>query len=171
MVETLDIKVTKVAKSRLSQIDFGNIPFGKVYADHMFLADFRKGDWGNFRVQPYGHILVSPATPALHYGQQIFEGVKAYKGERNETMVFRPLDNWKRMNISADRICMPYLPEDIFMEGMDTLIRLDRDWIPTAQGSSLYIRPFMFSAEEYIGIRPSLDFTFMIINSPVGPYY
>jgi branched-chain amino acid aminotransferase len=171
MVETLDIKINKVAASRLSQVDFNNIPFGKVYADHMFLADYRNGDWGNFRVVPYGHIQVSPATPALHYGQSIFEGLKAFKNDKGEALVFRPLDNWKRMNISADRMCMPYLPEDIFMEGLETLIRMDRNWIPTTPGSSLYIRPFMFSAEEYIGIRPSQDFTFMIFNSPVGPYY
>ena len=171
MVDTQNIKTSKVAKSRLSQVDFHDIPFGKVYADHMFMADYRQGDWNNFRVVPYGHMLVSPATPAIHYGQSIFEGLKACKNEKGEALVFRPLDNWKRMNISADRMCMPYLPEDIFMEGLETLIRLDRDWIPTAPGSSFYIRPFMFSAEEYIGIRPSLDFTFMIINSPVGPYY
>lgn len=171
MVETLDIKVSKTGASRLPKIDFSNIPFGKVYTDHMFAADFRKGDWGNCRVVPFGLIQVSPATPALHYGQSIFEGLKAYKNDKGEALVFRPLDNWKRMNNSADRMCMPYLPEDIFMEGMEALIRLDRDWIPTVTGSSLYIRPFMFSAEEYIGIRPSQDFTFMIINSPVGPYY
>lgn len=171
MVETLNIKVTKAPVSRLPHVDFHNIPFGKVYADHMFAADFRKGDWGNCRVFPYGMIQVSPATPALHYGQTIFEGLKAYKNDKGEALVFRPLDNWRRMNSSADRMCMPYLPEDIFMEGMEALIRLDRDWIPTTTGSSFYIRPFMFSAEEYIGIRPSLDFTFMIINSPVGPYY
>lgn len=171
MVEALDIKVTRVGVSRLPHVDFNNIPFGKVYADHMFAADFRKGDWGNCRVTPYGLIQVSPATPALHYGQTIFEGLKAFKNDKGEALVFRPLDNWKRMNISADRMCMPYLPEDVFMEGMETLVRLDREWIPTTPGSSFYIRPFMFSAEEYIGIRPSLDFTFMIINSPVGPYY
>jgi len=171
MVETQKIEIQKTTKSRLSQVDFRDIPFGKVYADHMFMADFRDGDWKNLRVVPYGKMQVSPATPAIHYGQSIFEGLKAYKNEQNEALVFRPLDNWKRMNISAERMCMPYLPEDIFMEGMRTLIDMDRDWIPTTDGSSLYIRPFMFSADEYIGIRPSLDFTFMIINSPVGPYY
>lgn len=171
MVETLKIKINKAPKSSLPEVDFQNIPFGKVYADHMFMADFRDGDWRNLRVVPYGHMLVSPATPAIHYGQSIFEGLKAYKNKKGEALVFRPLDNWKRMNVSSDRMCMPYLPEDIFMEGIQTLINLDRDWIPTAKGSSLYIRPFMFSADEYIGIRPSLDFTFMIINSPVGPYY
>lgn len=171
MVEALKIDTRKTAKSRLKEVDFHDIPFGKVYADHMFMADYRQGDWGNLRIVPYGHMLVSPATPAIHYGQSIFEGLKALKRKDNKALIFRPLDNWKRMNISADRMCMPYLPEDIFMEGIQSLIDLDRDWIPTTEGSSLYIRPFMFSADEYIGIRPSLDFTFMIINSPVGPYY
>ena len=171
MIETLKIEINKTAKSRISEVNFHDIPFGKVYADHMFMADFRNGDWRNLRVVPYGHMLISPATPAIHYGQSIFEGLKAYKNDRGEALIFRPLDNWKRMNISADRMCMPYLPEDIFMEGIHTLMELDRDWIPITEGSSFYIRPFMFSADEYIGIRPSLDFTFMIINSPVGPYY
>lgn len=171
MVETQKIEIRKTAKSRLQEVDFNDIPFGKIYTDHMFMADFRKGDWGNLRVVPYGNILVSPATPAIHYGQSIFEGLKAYSNEEKQALVFRPLDNWRRMNISAERMCMPYLPEDVFMEGIQMLIELDRDWIPTTEGSSLYIRPFMFSSDEYIGIRPSLDFTFMIINSPVGPYY
>lgn len=171
MVETLKIDTRKTSKSRLKEVDFHNIPFGKVYADHMFMADYRKGDWRNLRIVPYGRMEVSPATPAIHYGQSIFEGLKALKSKTNKALVFRPLDNWKRMNVSAERMCMPYLPEDIFMEGIQSLIDLDRDWIPTTEGSSLYIRPFMFSADEYIGIRPSLDFTFMIINSPVGPYY
>jgi branched-chain amino acid aminotransferase len=170
-VEVLKIDIKKTAKSRLNEVNFQSIPFGKVYADHMFIADYRKGDWQNLRVIPYGPMTVSPATPAIHYGQSIFEGLKALKNEKGEALVFRPLDHWKRMNISADRMCMPYLPEDIFMEGIRSLIELDRSWIPTVAGSSFYIRPFMFSADEYIGIRPSVDFTFMIINSPVGPYY
>ncbi len=171
MVETLKIQVQKTDKSRKAQVDFNNLPFGKIFADHMFLADYRNGDWSDFRVVPYGHMQVSPATPAIHYGQSIFEGLKAYRGTNGEALVFRPYDNWKRMNVSADRMCMPYLPEDVFMEGLRSLLKLDRDWIPSSEGSSLYIRPFMFSADEYIGIRPSQDFTFMIINSPVGPYY
>ena len=170
-MESLKIDIKKTTQSRLKEVDFHNIPFGKVYADHMFMADYSKGDWHNLRVVPYGPITVSPATPAIHYGQSIFEGLKALKNDRGEALVFRSLDNWKRMNISGERMCMPYLPEDIFMDGMRTLIGLDRDWIPTTEGSSLYIRPFLFSADEYIGIRPSVDFTFMIINSPVGPYY
>jgi len=171
MVETMKIAVEKVAKSRINEVDFANIPFGKIYTDHMFMADYRNGEWNNFRIMPYGYMPISPATPALHYGQSIFEGMKAYRGPEGEALVFRPLDNWKRMNISADRICMPHIPEELFMESLSALINLDRNWIPDTQGASLYIRPFMFSADEYIGIKPSDDFTFMIILCPVGSYY
>ncbi len=172
MVDTLSISKTRISESRLSKTDFSNLPFGKVYTDHMFMADYRDGDWKKFRIVPYGAMPISPATPALHYGQSIFEGMKAYPSEDGkEALVFRPLDNWKRMNISAERMCMPPLPEELFMESLAALIEFDRAWIPTQEGSSLYIRPFMFSADEFIGIRPSLDFTFMIILSPAGPYY
>ncbi len=172
MVDTIKISTSRVAESRLAKVDLANIPFGKVYTDHMFMADYRDGEWKNLRILPYGYMPISPATPALHYGQSIFEGVKAYPSEKGkEALVFRPLDNWKRMNISAERMCMPAIPEELFIESLSALIDLDRAWIPETEGSSLYIRPFMFSADEYIGIRPSLDFTFMIILSPVGPYY
>lgn len=171
MVDTLKIEIERTSQSKLSKTDFNNIPFGKVYTDHMFMADFRNGEWKNFKVVPYGYIPVSPASPAIHYGQSIFEGLKAFKNKDHDALVFRPLDNWKRMNKSGERMCMPNLPEEIFMEGMRTLIDLDRDWIPTTEGSSLYIRPFLFSADEYVGIRPSENWTFMIITSPVGAYY
>ena len=171
MVDTQKISIQKVKQSRVHEVDFANIPFGKIYTDHMFMADYRNGEWGNLRVMPYGYMPISPATPALHYGQSIFEGMKALKNASGETLVFRPLDNWNRMNISAERMCMPQLPEELFMESMSTLIDLDRSWIPQVEGSSLYIRPFMFSADEYIGIRASQDFTFMIILCPVGAYY
>lgn len=171
MVETQKIGIQKVGQSRLPEVDFNNIPFGKIYTDHMFMADYRNGEWGNMRILPYGYMPISPATPALHYGQSIFEGMKALPGISGETLVFRPHDNWMRMNISGERMCMPHIPEELFMESLSTLIDLDRNWIPTAPGSSLYIRPFLFSADEYIGIRASQDFTFMIILSPVGAYY
>lgn len=171
MIDTLKIQVDKVKKSRLPEVDFANLPFGKVYTDHMFVADFRDGEWKNARIIPYGKIEVSPATPALHYGQSIFEGMKAYPSSSGDALVFRPHDNLKRLNISAERMCMPAVPEELFMEGLSTLLEVDRKWIPNGTGSSLYIRPFLFSADEYIGIRPSQDFTFMIILSPVGAYY
>ncbi len=172
MVDTIRIATTKVSQSRLPGIDFSNLPFGKVFTDHMFMADFRNGEWKNFRIIPYGYMPMSPASPTVHYGQSIFEGMKAYaSGSGNEALVFRPLENWKRMNISAERMCMPSIPEELFMESLAAIIDLDRDWIPKEEGSSLYIRPFMFSSDEYIGIRPSQDFTFMILLSPTGPYY
>lgn len=171
MVATESISVERVKHSRISQVDFAELPFGKIYTDHMFMADYRDGEWKNFRVVPYGHISVSPATPAIHYGQSIFEGMKAMKSPSGEVLVFRAADNWMRLNISGERMCMPHIPEELFMEGLSTLIALDQNWIPKSAGSSLYVRPFLFSADEYIGIRPSQDFTFMIILSPVGPYY
>lgn len=171
MTETLKIDIERVSESRLLKTDFGHLPFGKVYTDHMFVADYRNGQWGNPRIIPFGHMPVSPASPALHYGQSIFEGIKAHKSSKNEVLIFRPLDNLKRMNISAERMCMPPVPEELYIEGMRELIELDREWIPTTEGSSLYIRPFMFSADEYIGIRPSETYTFMIILSPAGHYY
>lgn len=171
MVDLDKITIQKTAKTRISEVDFDNIPFGKVYSDHMFMADYRDSQWGNFRIIPYGYMPVSPATPAIHYGQAIFEGLKAYRNDNGEALIFRPLSNWERMNVSAERMCMPTIPEELFMEGMNTLLDLDRDWIPSNEGSSLYIRPFMFSADEYIGIRPSDNFTFMIITCPVGAYY
>lgn len=171
MVATETIRIERVKNSRISQVDFSDLPFGKIYTDHMFMADYRGGEWKNFRIVPYGHISVSPATPAIHYGQSIFEGMKAMKSPTGEVLVFRAADNWMRLNISGERMCMPHVPEELFMEGLSTLVALDQHWVPNAAGSSLYIRPFLFSADEYIGIRPSEDFTFMIILSPVGPYY
>ncbi|MEX2235533.1 MAG: branched-chain amino acid aminotransferase [Cyclobacteriaceae bacterium] len=171
MVDSLKIDLHQVKLSRLPEIDFNDRPFGKVYSDHMFMADFSAREWKNFRILPYGNISVSPATPAIHYGQSIFEGLKAHHGPSGEALIFRPYDNLRRMNISAERMCMPSIPEEIFMESLSELISLDRKWIPTTKGSSLYIRPFMFSSDEYIGIRPSQSFTFMVILSPVGFYY
>ncbi|MCE2731866.1 MAG: branched-chain amino acid aminotransferase [Cyclobacteriaceae bacterium] len=171
MVITDKISIQKTGASRLNQVDFSNIPFGKIYTDHMFLADYKNGAWSNQRIIPYGYMPISPATPALHYGQSIFEGMKAIRNDKDEVLIFRPYDNWQRLNKSGYRMCMPHLPEEIFVEGLRTLLDLDKNWIPKTEGSSLYIRPFMYSADEYIGIRPSENFTFQIILCPVGAYY
>jgi branched-chain amino acid aminotransferase len=144
MVETESISITRTAKSRLSKTDFNSLSFGQVFTDHMFMADYRDGQWKNLRIVPYGPIQISPATPALHYGQSIFEGMKAYRADDGKALVFRAADNLTRMNISGNRMCMPAVPEDLFMEALSTLIDLDRAWIPNQEGSSLYIRPFMF---------------------------
>jgi len=171
MVNTLNIEVNKINKSRLSEMDFQNIEFAKQYSDHMFIADFDGKEWKNSRIIPYQNISLSPANPAIHYGQSIFEGLKAYKSTTGEVLVFRPERNFERMNISAARMMMPDLEEEIFMEGMRELVNLDRQWVPDVEGTSLYIRPFMFATDEYIGVKPSKTFRFMIITCPVGAYY
>jgi len=171
MVGTEKIKIERVTESRLHGVNFKELMFGRTFTDHMFVADFRGGTWQNLRIAPYGYMPISPASPAIHYGQAIFEGLKAHRGQHDELLVFRPIDNWKRMNISAERMALANVPEEVFMDGLITLLDLDREWVPKDDGSSLYIRPFLFSADEYIGIRPSVDFTFMIVASPSGAYY
>jgi branched-chain amino acid aminotransferase len=152
-------------------MDFNNIAFAKQYSDHMFMADYSDGKWHDFKIVPYQNISLSPANPAIHYGQSIFEGLKAFKDESGQVQIFRPHDNFKRMNISAERMMMPLLPEEVFIDGMRELINLDREWVPNVEGTALYIRPFMFATDEYIGVRASNNFKFMIITCPVGAYY
>lgn len=165
------ISIEKVSESRLKDIDLNNIVFGKELSDHMLVADYYEEDWHNVRIIPFQNLSLSPATSALHYGQSIFEGLKAYKTKNDKPVVFRPRDNWKRMNRSAIRMCMPEIPEEIFMEGLKKLIEIDQKWIPQPVGSSLYVRPFMFSTDAYVGIKPSDTYKFIIFSSPAGPYY
>ena len=152
-------------------MDPANIQFGKVYSDHMLIANYDNGEWHQPEILPYGNLSLSPATTFFHYGQAIFEGIKAYKDPNGNPLIFRPYDNWKRMNRSAVRMAMPEVPEDIFIGGMQQLISVDRNWIPTGHDTSLYIRPFMVAVDEFIGVRPAEKFIFMIITSPAGPYY
>ena len=170
-VSTFEMKVTKVEKSRINQFDPSNIQFGKLYSDHMLVAHYENGEWMQPEIVPYENLSLSPATTFFHYGQAIFEGVKAYKDQEGNPVIFRPYDNWKRMNRSAERMAMPDVPEDIFVEGMRALVELDRDWVPSEEGTSLYIRPFMIATDEFIGVKPAEKFTFLIITSPAGPYY
>ncbi|UYQ93667.1 branched-chain amino acid aminotransferase [Chitinophaga horti] len=165
------IKVTRTTQSRVGEVDFNNLVFGKKYADHMLVADFDGKEWHNAQILPFGHISVSPSNAAWHYGQAIFEGIKAYKDQEGNPMIFRPHDNYNRFNISADRMGMPDVPEWLFIGGMSMLIDLDRDWVPSNEGCSFYLRPFMIAADEFIGVRPSDTYRFMIINSPSGPYF
>jgi branched-chain amino acid aminotransferase len=171
MVQALEIQVNKVANSRVSEMDFHNIDFARQYSDHMFVADYDGNEWKDIKIVPYQNISLSPANPAIHYGQSVFEGLKAYKNDNKDVLVFRPEMNFNRMNISAERLMMPQIPEEIFMDGMHQLLDLDRDWVPNIDGTSLYIRPFMFATDEYIGIRTSDTYRFMIITCPVGAYY
>ncbi|MCB0495494.1 MAG: branched-chain amino acid aminotransferase [Cyclobacteriaceae bacterium] len=171
MQDTLQLTIHKAPHSRIKELDYNNIKFARQYSDHMLLADYKGGEWKNLRIEPYGNISLSPANPAIHYGQSIFEGLKAYKHDDGKISIFRPQANFERMNISAERMVMPAIPEEIFMDGMRELLKVDSQWVPNVEGTALYIRPFMFAIDEFIGVRPSDDFTFMIITSPVGAYY
>ncbi len=137
----------------------------------MLEVDYENGEWQTVQIKPYGPITITPSLASLHYGQAIFEGVKAFKNAEGEVMIFRPFENFKRFNLSAERMEMPVVPEEIFMEGMKELVKIDVDWIPDKPHHSLYIRPFMFSTEETIGVKPGSKYKFMIILSPTGPYY
>jgi branched-chain amino acid aminotransferase len=171
MMAAAEILITKVETSKLNNLNLENIPFGKYFSDHMLEADYEDGEWKNVEIKPYQPLLLSPANAALHYGQSIFEGIKAYKHPDGEAYIFRPYDNFKRFNISAERMQMPTVPEEIFIEGMRQLIELDKAWIPQLKDHSLYIRPFMFASDEVIGVKPSDNYKFMILLSPTGPYY
>ncbi|MBD1365750.1 branched-chain amino acid aminotransferase [Mucilaginibacter sp. ZT4R22] len=171
MTETLDIKLTKTSQSRLAQTDFDNLPFGRTFSDHMLVADYIDGEWKNFEIVPYGPIAMSPAISALHYGQAFFEGIKAYKHADGTVTIFRPDKNAIRFNKSAERLCMPTLPEDIFVQSIAAVVDIDRDWIPTKENHALYIRPFMFATDPYLGVTPSATYKFVVLLGPVGPYF
>src|SRR6201985_1765659 len=139
MIAALDIQVTKTAKSKIKEIDFNNLPFGKHFTDHMLEVDYADGEWKKPVIRPFEPLLLSPALSAIHYGQSIFEGIKAYKDRDGNPFIFRPYDNYRRFNISAERMMMATVPEEIFIEGMRRLIDLDQDWIPMKSDHSLYI--------------------------------
>jgi branched-chain amino acid aminotransferase len=171
MVAAERINITKVETSKLVEMSLENLPFGRYFTDHMLEADYENGEWKNVEIKPYQPLLLEPSLAALHYGQAIFEGIKAYKGADGNAYIFRPYDNFKRFNLSAARMNMPEVPEEIFIEGMRMLIDVDKNWIPSLADHSLYIRPFMFSSDPVIGVKPSDTYKFLIILSPTGPYY
>lgn len=171
MVADMDISITKAERSKLQDINLENIPFGRYFTDHMLEADYENGEWKNVEIKPYQPLLLEPSMAALHYGQAIFEGIKAYKDEIGNAFIFRPADNFRRFNQSAERMNMPVVPEEIFLEGMKKLIAIDKNWIPAKKDHSLYIRPVMFSTDEMLGVRPSETYKFLIILSPTGPYF
>ncbi|RMG76301.1 MAG: branched-chain amino acid aminotransferase [Bacteroidetes bacterium] len=171
ITESFPIEIQKTPQSRIYELEEGLKKFGRIFSDHMFVADYKEGKWENAQIIPYGNFSLSPATSAIHYGQAIFEGLKAYKNRAGEVLVFRPFDNMKRMNKSAERMCMATIPEELFKQALFTLLKIDRDWVPQVEGSALYIRPFMFATDEYVGIKPSDNYKFSIIMSPVGAYY
>jgi len=171
VIDTLDITITKTSTSRLDETDFNDLPFGKIFSDHMFIADYDDGEWKNFQIMPYGDLSLSPAIASLHYGQTFFEGLKAYMHPDGKVVVFRPDKNAERFNLSAQRMCMPELPTDIFIQSIAALVNIDKQWIPKAAHHSLYIRPYMFATDPYLGVQPSKTYKYIILTCPVGAYF
>ena len=163
------IQLTK--NSRLPQVNWENLPFGRLFSDHMFCMDFNDGSWSDPKIIPYGDIKLSPANSALHYGQSCFEGMKAHRNIKGEVVLFRPYENAKRFNSSNTRMCIPEINENIFVNSILELIAIDKKWVPENLKHSLYIRPFIFATDPYIGIKPSDSYRFMIFTCPVGSYY
>jgi len=162
------VERTRSPRPRVSDAELG---FGKVFTDHMFLADWEEGKgWHGARIVPYGPIALDPAASCLHYGQEAFEGVKAFRS-RDRMVLFRPRAHAARLARTAVRLCMPEVPEALFLEGVKALLREDESWLPSAPGTSLYVRPFLFATEPFLGVRPSKQVLFAVILSPVGGYF
>ena len=171
-IETMpDIKITLSPRSRIGELDFNNIPFGTICTDHMGVADYIDGEWTNLEIKPVEALSLHPTTMALHYGQAIFEGMKASKRNDGVPMLMRPELHAERFNASAVRMCMPEMPVSLFVDFIKTLVSIDRDWIPPITGSAMYIRPFMFATDGHIGVRPSNSYKFVLLTLPAGPYY
>ena len=167
----MEIKIER-AKTLKEKPDQNNLGFGTYFTDHMFMMDYTEGiGWHDARIVPYAPIAMNPATMVLHYAQETFEGLKAYRNPKGEITLFRPEMNARRMINSNKRICMAELPEDMFVEAVEAIVKYEQDWIPTAKDTSLYIRPFMFASEASVGVHPAKSYTFVIILSPVGSYY
>ncbi len=166
----LDIKVTKTTAPKAKPE--GKLGFGKIFTDHMFIMNYTEGQgWHDPRIVPYGNLSLSPASMVFHYGQEIFEGLKAYRGADGKPRLFRPDMNAKRTNSSNKRLVIPELPEDDFVQAVSELVKVDSDWIPTEEGTSLYIRPFIIATDDFLGVAPSKTYLFIIILSPSGAYY
>lgn len=166
----LDIKITKTTTPK--QKPTGPLGFGKIFTDHMFVMDYTEGKgWHDPQIVPFSNFSFSPACMVFHYGQEMFEGLKAYKGDDGKVFLFRPDMNAKRTNNTNDRLCIPHLPEEDFVEAVKAVVKVDDDWVPTAPGTSLYIRPFIIATDEFLGVSPSKTYKFIIILSPSGAYY
>ncbi len=166
-----DLSINLSRTSRVSSVDFDSLPFGKIIADHMFEIDFDGKQWVNPRINPVERLSIHPMNMALHYGQSIFEGMKASRSKDGTPLLFRPELHAVRMNASARRMCMPEIPHEIFVNAIHALVNIDQEWIPKIPGSALYIRPLMFATDEMIGVKASDTFKFLVICLPVGPYY
>ena len=167
-----DIKVTKTTTPKEHPADESKLGFGKVFTDHMFIMDYSDElGWHDGRIVPFASIAIHPASTVLHYGAEIFEGMKAYRTQDNEICLFRPLENIKRLNNSAERLCLPQLDEEGCLDILKTIVELEKDWVPKAEGTSLYLRPYLFGNDPHLGVHAVHNATFVVICSPVGAYY
>ena len=168
----MDIKITKTTSPKEKPAKGAPLGFGHIFTDHMFVMNYTEGKgWHDPRIVPYGDISIAPSAMVFHYGQEMFEGLKAYKGEDGKVYLFRPDMNAKRTNDTNDRLCIPQIPVEDFVEAVKAVVDVDRDWVPTDPGTSLYIRPFIIATDEFLGVAPSKTYLFMIILSPSGAYY
>jgi branched-chain amino acid aminotransferase len=165
------LSVTPAKASRIGQVDFENLGFGPVFSDHMFVMDYENGTWTHPRIVPYGPVSIEPGVACLHYGQMVFDGLKAFWGDDEIVRVFRPEMNARRLQDSCERLCIPPIDTDLFCDAVRELIPLDRDWIPRKPGQSLYVRPLIIGMEEHLEVRPSSRFTFFIMTAPVASYF
>lgn len=167
----LDIRIERTKEPK-DKPNVTNLGFGKHFTDHMFIMDYNPTDgWNQARIVPYQPLELNPSSLVFHYGQEMFEGLKAYRAEDDRLLLFRPEENGIRINTTNDRICMPYLPVEDFVEAVKKVVEVDEDWVPKEEGTSLYIRPFVIATDTFLGVRPSETYKFIIILSPVGSYY
>ena len=168
----MEIKITRTTAPKQKPAKDAPLGFGKIFTDHMFVMDYTEGKgWHDARIVPYGEISLEPSAMVFHYGQEMFEGLKAYKGEDGKVRLFRPDMNAKRANQSNKRLCIPEIPEEDFVEAVKAVVKVDEDWIPEADGTSLYIRPFVIATDAFLGVAPSKTYMFIIILAPSGAYY
>ncbi|HWA34931.1 MAG TPA: branched-chain amino acid aminotransferase [Cyclobacteriaceae bacterium] len=172
MMTSVDsISIQRVGKSRLTETDFNNLEFGKYISDHMLVADWNNGAWSEPSIVPFGDIKITPASMALHYGQSVFEGMKAFKMRDDKISIFRIKKHHERLNKSLDRMCMPQVPLEMFAHCLRALVDVDREWIPRSEGASLYLRPLVFASESRLGVKVADQYKFVILTSPAGPFH
>ena len=170
-IQNQQIEIIKATSTKINEVDFDNLTFGSVFTDHLLECDYINGEWQTPVIKPYAPFLLDPSARVFHYGQAIFEGMKAYKDDNDAIWLFRPDENYKRFNNSAKRMAMPEVPESVFMDGLNQVIKLDEAWVKKGKGNSLYIRPFMIATGTGVMANPSNDYKFMILLSPAKAYY
>lgn len=167
----MNLEIERVKQSRIGQVDFSNLAFGKIFSDHMFFCHYKNGQWQQPQIKPYAPITLEPSASVFHYGQAVFEGMKAYKDDAGDIFLFRPFENYRRLNKSSKRLAIPEFPEEWFDQGLRQLLKIDSDWIQKGFGNSLYIRPFVIATAPGVMASPSKEYMFFIITSPVQSYY